>query len=64
MPVCMPTCMHPCLHMYCQVDTLDEASVASKVGTYNVHQSTLDFTLENFEASLTKYKAMLVDEAA
>ena len=38
---------------------MDEASVANKVGTYNTHLATMDFTLENFESTVTKYKAML-----
>ena len=55
----MPTCMHECDMQ--QVDSLDENTIATKVGTYNLHISTLDFTLENFEGTLTKYKAMLED---
>ena len=53
------TCMHECDMQ--QVDSMDENTIATKVGTYNLHISTLDFTLENFEGTLTKYKAMLED---
>ena len=59
----MPACLHTCILDVCmqKVDSLDEAAVVSKIGIYNLHQATLDYTFENFEATLTKYKAMLED---
>ena len=65
----MPACMHPYIHVRThafssvtqQVDSLDESAIAAKVGTYNLHQATLDFTLDNFDNTLAKYKAMLKD---
>ena len=42
---------------------MDEEDAAAKIKTYNMHQATLDYTLENFEATYTKYKAMLGEEA-
>ena len=46
--------LYCCIH---KVDALEEATVASKVGTYNTHATTMDYTLENF--TVAKYKAML-----
>ena len=45
-----------------QVDKAEETDVAQKVGSYNLHISTIDFTLENFDATYTKYKSMLNGE--
>ena len=42
-----------------QVDKAEETDVAQKVGSYNLHMSTIDFTLENFDATYTRYKSML-----
>ena len=44
-----------------QVDVLEETAVASKVGNYKLHLSTLDFTLENVEGTFAKYKSMVND---
>jgi hypothetical protein len=49
-----------CMH---QVDLLDETGVATKVGNYTLHLGTLNFTLENFEGTLTKYQSMVKDVA-
>ena len=46
-----------------QVDLLDETGVATKVGNYTLHLGTLNFTLENFEGTLTKYQSMVKDVA-
>ena len=45
-----------------QVDKAEETDVAQKVGSYNLHISTIDFTLENFDATYNKYKSMLNGE--
>ena len=45
-----------------QVDKAEETDVAQKGGSYNLHISTIDFTLENFDATYTKYKSMLNGE--
>ena len=50
--------MHSSL-LHAEVGSLAEADVATKVGTYNLHQATLDYTLENFQSTLSKYTAML-----
>ena len=59
-----PSCMDAvhAMGLYCrtlQVDTLDEATISQKIGVYKTHQSTMDFCLENFEQSVTRFKAML-----
>jgi len=41
------------------VDKAEEHDVAQKVGNYNLHSATMDFTLENFDATYNKYKSML-----
>ena len=45
-----------------QVGKAEETDVAQKVGSYNLHISTIDFTLENFDATYTRYKSMLNGE--
>ena len=51
-----------CIYAYwitVQVDTLSEETVAQKVGVFKAHETTIDFTLQNFEITLAKYKAMI-----
>ena len=54
-------CTHAFLSVMQQVDSLDESAVGAKLATYSLHQATLDFTLENFDTTVAKYKAMLED---
>ena len=48
-----------CFSITMQVDKAEETDVAQKVGSYNLHSATMDFTLENFDATYTRYKSML-----
>ena len=56
---CMRACIFACGMQ--QADKEDEATIPTKVTTYNTHQATLDFTLESFERTWAKYKALLDD---
>ena len=38
---------------------MDETTAKSKLENGRTHDSTMDFALENFDASIKKYKAML-----
>ena len=51
-----------CFSIAIQVDKADETDVAQKVGNYDLHNATMDFTLENFDATYNKYKSMLNGE--
>ena len=51
-----------CFSITIQVDKAEETDVAQKVGSYNLHISTMDFTFENFDATYNKYKSMLNGE--
>ena len=45
-----------CMH---KVDATDEAELMKKVQAYGMHTETMDYTLENFEGTVGKYKTML-----
>lgn len=38
---------------------MDETSAKSKLETGKTREATMDYALENFDASIKKYKAML-----
>ena len=50
--------MHSSL-LHAEVASLAEADVATKVDAFNLHQATMDFTIENFQTTLSKYTSML-----
>ena len=60
-------CPHECKqivydHLTCiilQVDSLDEHAITQKIGCYKTHETTMDFTLENFDHANNGFKTML-----
>ena len=38
---------------------MDEKDLASKLGNLKTHQATMNFALENFEATYSKFRAIL-----
>jgi hypothetical protein len=42
-----------------KVDASDEAEMMKKVQALGMQTETMDYTLENFEGTVGKYKAML-----
>ena len=41
------------------MEAIDESSAKSKLDTGKTHEEVMDFALENFDASIKKYKAMI-----
>ena len=51
---------HPLdMHPHTCKDQLDEKDVAEKLSTLRTHESTIQFTLDNFSITLTRLNALL-----
>ena len=38
---------------------MDEADIKKKIGCYKTHETTMDFTLENFDLANNRFKTVL-----